>query len=127
MIQALLHLITRRPQLLADHAQAYAELVADEWGQTTADWRRRALLSAAALCCVGVTAVLAGVALMLWAMMPAAPGQVTWMLGAVPLAPAAGAWWCLRAARASSLGGAFDNVRRQMSADLQMLREESAP
>lgn len=122
----LLHLIATRPHLLADHAEAYAELVAAEIGSVSAAWKRRAMLNAVALCCLGVAAVLAGVALMLWAVIPAAPVQALWVLIAVPLVPMVMAVWCVLAAQPQGDDGPFDNVRRQVKADMAMLREVSA-
>jgi len=119
----LFHLIATRPQLLAHHAEAYAELVASEIGNVSAVWKRRAMLNAVALCCLGAAAVLAGVALMLWAVIPGAHVQAPWALISTPLLPIAVAVWCLLAARATGAGGAFDNIRRQVQADMVMLRE----
>jgi len=121
----LLHLIATRPQLLAHHAEAYAELVASEIGKVSAAWKRRAMLKAMALCCLGVAAVLAGVALMLWAVIPAAQVQAPWTLIVAPLFPVAVAVWCLLMARWQGDIGSFDNLRRQVQADMSMLREVS--
>ena len=123
----LLHLIATRPQLLAEHAEAYAELVAADVGAASAGWKRRAMLNAVALCCLGVAAVLAGVALMLWAVVPGAGSQAPLALIATPLLPIAVAAGCLLAARASNDGSNFDNLRRQVRADIVMLREAAAP
>jgi hypothetical protein len=119
----LLHLIATQPHLLADHAEAYAELLAAEIGNVSAGWKRRALLNAVALCCLGVAAVLAGTALMLWAVIPAAEIHAPWALWAAPLLPAIAACLCLMAARVREAGSGFDNVRRQVQADIAMLRE----
>ena len=126
MIHPLLHLLATRPQLLADHAEAYAGLLNAELGSATSAWKRRALLSAVALCCGGVAAVLAGVALMLWAVIPATQIQAAWALLVAPLVPAAVALVCLLAVRSDARSGAFDQVRRQIKADFMMLREVSA-
>lgn len=126
MIHPLLHLLATRPQLLADHAEAYAGLLGTELADASLVWKRRALLSAVALCSLGVSAVLAGVALMLWAVNPAAQIQAPWALLAAPLLPAGAALACLLAARADAGCGAFDQVRRQIKADFTMLREVSA-
>ncbi len=124
---ALLRLLTAQPQLLADHAEAYAELVTAEIGDLSAAWKRRAVLHAATLCCLGAGAVLAGVALMLWTVTPSALLRLPWVLIVVPLLPLAGAAACLLAGRADDDGKAFDNVRRQLKADLAVLREATAP
>ena len=125
MIHPLFLLIATRPQLLADHAEAYAELVAAEAAHVSASWKRRLLLYALALCCLAVGAVLAGVALMLWAVAPAASSHAPWVLIAVPLLPMAVAAGCLLAARSPGDSSGFENIRQQMKADLAMLREAS--
>ncbi len=119
----ILHVIATHPQWLADHAEAYAELVAADVGHVSSAWKRRVLLNAVALCCVGVAAVLAGVALMLWAVVPAAHIETAWALLAAPLLPIVVALWCLVSARTHGAHDAFDNVRRQVKADMVMLRE----
>ena len=126
MWYTLLQLFAKQPQLLADHAQAYADLVTQDVGLVSRAWKRRAILSVAALCCAGVAAILVGVALMLWAAIPAVPTQALWVLILVPLTPGIAAAWCLLAARSPAGGSAFDNVRQQMKADMAMLREASA-
>jgi hypothetical protein len=124
MLHPLLHLVATQPQLLADHAEAYAELVAAEIESVSGEWKRRAALNAAALCCLGVAAVLAGVALMLWAVVPAADIQAPWALLAAPAVPAIAAAICLTAARApAGNAGGFDKLRQQLHADIVMLRE----
>lgn len=126
MLHPLLHLVATQPQLLADHAEAYAELVAAEIGSVSGVWKRRAALNAVALCCMGVGAVLAGVALMLWAVIPAADIQAPWALLAAPALPIVTAVICLVAARAAVDTGGFDRLRQQLQADIVMLREVAA-
>ncbi len=126
MIHPLLHLLATQPRLLADHAEAYAGLLSAELGSATTAWKHRALLSAVALCCMGVAAVLAGVALMLWAVIPTAQIQAPWALLAAPLLPAGVALACLLTARADAQASAFDQIRRQIKADFVMLREAGA-
>lgn len=125
MIYPFLHLIAARPQLLFDHVEAYAELVSDEMGRASAAWRKHAMLNAVALCCVGVGVVLAGVALMLWAVTPVANIQAPWALFVGPLLPLIVAMACRLAAQSKDTGRTFDNVRIQLKADMAMLREAS--
>lgn len=126
MVHPLLHLIATRPQLLAEHAEAYAELVASEFGTVSSGWKRRALLNAAALCGTGVGAVLGGVALMLWAVIPATQIQAPWALVVAPVLPLAAAACCAWAARIDEESPAFESVRRQLRADVALLREVGA-
>ena len=125
MIHPLLRLIATQPQLLADHAESYAGLVGEELGKTTLVWKKRVLLNAVALCLVGVACVLGGVALMLWAVMPAANVNAAWALIAAPAAPALIALWCAYEGQRET-GDAFKDLKQQIAADLVMLRDVSA-
>ncbi len=124
----LLRLVTNQPQLLAEHAEAYADLFGEELSTASAKWKRQALLGALALFGLVVGAVLAGVALMLWAVIPPAGMQAPWALIAAPLLPLLAAIGCALAARSPSTGpGLFGAMRQQVKADVAMLREVSAP
>ena len=125
MIHPLLRLIATQPQLLADHAESYAELVGEELGKTTAVWKRRVLLNATALCLVGVAAVLAGVALMLWAALPVLSINAPWALVAAPALPALAALWCAYEGQRDT-GDFFRELKQQIATDIVMLREVSA-
>ena len=134
MLRALLRLISTQPTLLADHVQAYAELAADEFGQVRAAWQRRLLLQAVCLCSLAVSAVLAGVALMLWAVIPEARVQALWALVLAPLLPLLLALCCgwlaqsavAKPGRNGGKSGAFPRVREQLAADRAMLSEAAA-
>lgn len=121
MWQALLNLAASRPQLLAGHAEAYAELVGVQLGEVSASWRRRLLLDAAALCALCAAAVLGGMSVLLWAALPTVslPG----LLIGVPLLPLAAAIVCVAASRRAGALATFEPVLRQLRADLEMLRE----
>ena len=125
MIHPLLRLVVTQPQLLADHAEAYASLVGAEIGRSAAGLKQRALLMAVALCLVGVAAVLAGVALMLWATLPTASMQAPWALIAAPAVPAVVAIVCALLGQRQS-GETFAELKQQVAADLGMLRDVSA-
>jgi hypothetical protein len=127
MIHPLLRLIATEPQLLGDHVEAYAELVGDEVRKTGSAWGLRLGLYAAALCLAGVSLVLAGVALMLWASLPTSSLQMPWLLVAVPAATLVAAIACALIARHTPVENGFDKVKQQLSADMAMLREVSAP
>ena len=126
MIHPLLRLVATQPQLLADHAEAYAGLVGEELGRTTAALKRRVLLNALALCLLGVAAVLAGVALMFWAVTPAAGIHAPWALMAGPGVPASLALLCALGGRKAS-EDSFADLKQQLAADLALLREVSPP
>lgn len=122
-----LRLIATRPHLLADHAQAYADLIAADFDDASTAFARRAVLGGAAMMGALVAALLTGVALLLWAVVPATQIHAPWLLIIVPLVPLTACVVCLVALRGSRPTGAFDNLRRQARADMAMLRESSAP
>jgi hypothetical protein len=122
----LLALLATRPQLLLDHAQAYAALFNEEFTLASAAWRRRVLLQAAAFCSLSVAAVLAGVATMLWCT-TTAPASALWFLITIPIAPLLLALVCVLLARQSAPSASFANMSRQINADLAMLRTSGEP
>jgi hypothetical protein len=119
----LLHLVIREPNLLAEHAGAYAELLGEEIGTASAQWKRKTLLSAVALCCGGVGAVLAGVALMLWAVVPPESMNAPWALMVAPLVPIGLAVGCWVSAQNNPGPRAFEQMRRQLREDAAMFKE----
>jgi hypothetical protein len=122
----LFHLIATRPQLLADHAEAYAGLVAAEIPRLSTAFKRKLLLNALALIGLLVGLTLAGVALMLWSLNPSLGLPAGWPLLVVPLVPIGAALACLIAAQARSERAAFGDLRIQAKADIAMLREVQA-
>jgi hypothetical protein len=127
MIHPLLRLIATEPQILGDHVEAYAELVGDEVRKTSSAWSLRIGLYLAALALGSVGLVLTGVAIMLWGSLPPASLHQPWLLVAVPAASFVAAIICVLCARRNPVENAFDNVKKQLSADMAMLREVSAP
>lgn len=126
MIYPFIRLMATRPELLADHALAYADLVAEEVDEVSTDWKRRMMLSAVAVCFLGVAVVLAGVAVMLWALAPQLSNQAWWILVATPMLPAALAVWCWLAARARQDASPFGRVWQHVQTDIAALREARA-
>jgi hypothetical protein len=123
MMHPWLELIVTRPQLLAEHAQGYAELGQQELARATAVWKRQALFGLLGLGGLLTAAVLAGVALMLWAVTPSDRILAPWALLLAPLLPLALAIGCLLLARMRQDGQAFGNLRQQFRTDMDFLRE----
>ncbi len=127
MIHPLFRLIASEPQMLADHVEAYSELVAEEVGAVTSQWKRRAALHALSLLCIIVAAMLVGVALMLWAAIPLDNMNAPWALVAAPAIPVVLALWSHMAAKAPAADEhGFKAIREQLAADAAMLRSVSA-
>lgn len=127
MLYTLLRLSLTQPQLLADHADAYAELASTEMHAAAALWQRRLWLNALMLCCLGVAGVLAGVAWMLWLVTPVENIRWSWALMAAPLLPCVLALGCWIQVRGQGGGAAFDKLLQQLRADIAMLRKVGAP
>lgn len=125
-MQPLLRMLARRPELLVEHARAYAELLTSQSCQAFAVWQAQAVLGIAAIGLIVLSAGLAGAALMLVAMLPVAPDQSRWVLVVVPLLPLLAGLGCWGAARTRAQRDGFAELREQVQADLAMLREAGA-
>ena len=123
----LFRLLATQPDLLAGHAQAYAELTLEDATSMSADVMQKALWYAGLVCCVSVGVALAGVAAMLWATLPEDAFRAPWVLWATPLVPLVAALGCLAGSKRTTQAPAFAQVRQQMAADMQMLREVGTP
>ena len=123
----LLKLFLARPQLVADHAQAYAELMAAEFGEASAALVRRLIVGGAGLLCLLVAAILAGTSLLLCAVTTTAQRQAPWALIVVPLVPFVASLACLAWMLAQHPLQPLVQLRSQALADLKMLRKSSAP
>lgn len=123
MLHPLLQLIATQPHLLADHAQAYANLVTVEVEELTDTWRRRAFLVTVATLCMALAVGLAGVAILLWSALPASLMRAPWALVAVPSILVAASVACMLVVRSERRSDSFGSLRQQVRADLMMLRE----
>jgi uncharacterized membrane protein YqjE len=127
MIHPLLRLAATEPHLLGDHVEAYAALVGEEVHKVSTSWAMRIGLYVGALLLSLLGLGLVGVALLLWAALPSPDYPAPWAMVIVPLVPLAGAVACFMVARSKPIENAFDTVKKQLNADMAMLREVSAP
>ena len=126
MPSSLFRVVVKQPELLLDHAQAYAELFDAELTALGAVYGRRARLNAIMLCCLTIGATLAGVAVMLVSVLPHWREGASWTLGLVPMIPLGAAYLCHRALRTPE-ATPFEVLRHQMRADIQLLRGVGRP
>ena len=126
-IHPLIHLAARHPELLAEHGEAYAALVAKE----ISDWRtslvRRVVLAAVALLTAGLSLLFIGIALMLWAASP--DGEDLRSIGVLVAVPGVMVVVTIGAAlfaKGGAPASAVADLKKQFSADLRMLREVKA-
>jgi len=126
MIHPLFRLIASEPQMVAEHLEAYSELVAEEFGAVAAQWKRRMALQALSAGCIVVAILLVGVSLMLWGVMPLDTMNAPWVLIAVPAIPLVMALWAHFAAKAPTAEHGLKMIREQFAADAAMLRSVHA-
>ncbi len=126
-IHPLLRLAASEPHLLGDHVKAYFTLIKDEAGKASISLAMRVGLYAAAAVLLLLALILIGVALLLRASVPSDDYPAGWALVVVPLAPVVIAVILVFIARSKPVENGFDTVRKQLDADVAMLREASAP
>ena len=125
MFKQLFRLATREPEILADHLEAYSELIAGELNTAATRWQRHAALRALGYASFVVAGLLTAMALMLWAVIPVTTMNEPWVLPVVPLVPVIVGVWSSRSARKVLGAETFVTLRRQWAADREMLREVS--
>lgn len=121
----MLHLLLAQPNRVIEHASAYAALAAEEGADAWAGLNRRLRLQFACGRFAVTSAVLAGVALMLWAMLPSLADQRVWLLLAVPLAPALAALWTGWTHHCEADTVSFARLREQAGLDAAALHRWS--
>lgn len=122
MVHPIFSVLISRPELVMDHVAGYAALVQEEASTVGGELARRAVAWGVAVIGLLVFLVLAGVAVMLAAMM----GTFHWALVAVPgiaLVVAGVAW---NIARRKLPTQAFADLKAQIDADAQALRAVGA-
>ncbi len=127
MLHPVFRLAAAQPQLLAEHAAGYAELLAEEITVSGQHLKQRLALQMVGLVCLGIALVLGGVALMLWAALPEQSLRLPWLLIATPLAPALLGVLALWRASSVAPPPAFTALRAQLAADAELLRGSEAP
>jgi uncharacterized membrane protein YqjE len=122
MFHPLFKTLATQPELLAEHAGAYAELAAVEAAGLGLRLRRQALLWCLLAASAALAAGLAGVAVLLAAAIPAAAMPAPALLWCVPALPAVVAAGCAWALRQTPAGAALASLKQQWSADRALWR-----
>lgn len=120
MIHPVFRLAAAQPMLLADHVGAYAGLLSEELLLMGMALKRRWLWQLLGAVCLGISVVLGGVSVLLWASLMLPAGAVWWLVltPLLPLAVAAGAWWM---ARQPLRMASFAQLREQLTQDTALL------
>lgn len=122
-LHPLLRLTLEHPHLLAEHASAYAAVLAEEAQAAATQMHSRFLLHALAGACGMLALILAGVALMLLAALPETSLRAGWVLIVVPAFPAALAITAFAMSPRAPVTSRFAALGTQAQADLALLRE----
>jgi len=126
MFHPLIRLIATRPHLLATHIGAYADLAAAQAADAAQALAERALTAALAAVSALLGMLLAGMALLLLAVLPLQQMPWPWLLAVVPALPlllALAAWQRLRQ---RPWVWTAAPLRAQLAADMALLNEAAA-
>lgn len=118
MLHPIFSTVVSRPDLVVDHLSAYVALASEEAAATGRDLKVRVLAWAVAGVFALMAVLLAGVSVMLGMV----HGQFHWALVLVPGAALLVALLAVLASRRPSPQERFAELRRQMAADIGLLR-----
>lgn len=123
MIQLLMKRLVTEPGLFAEHASAYAALIALEAGEAGLAWRRKAMATVGCVALVLLALSTTCLAAMLSAAIPWQGMPAPWVLLAIPgslwVASIAMGWVASRRGQPQT----FAHVREQWAIDAQEVRE----
>ena len=122
MVHPIFSVLISRPELVVDHVAGYAALVQEEASSVGLEVARRAIAWAVTAMALLVFLVLAGVAVMLGAML----GEFHWALVITPAIALVVAVVAFNIARQRLSAKAFTELRAQLDADAQALRTVGA-
>jgi hypothetical protein len=122
LLPPLIRLLSTQPTWLAEHAEAYAALLASEVSGISQRWARQALLGFCTLAALAVAAVLGGVALMLYLLASDVTTTAALGLLGVPVFPLLLAVACAWAARGPEHMPPWTALLTEWRADMALLR-----
>ena len=122
MVHPIFSVLISRPELVVDHVAGYAALVQEEASSVGLEVAKRAIAWAVTAMALLVFLVLAGVAVMLGAML----GEFHWALVITPAIALVVAVVAFNIARQRLSAKAFTELRAQLDADAQALRTVGA-
>ena len=126
MFHPLIRLIASRPHLLAMHIGAYADLAAAQAADAAQALVERALTLAVAAAAGLLGLLLAGMALLLLAVVPLQQMPVPWLLAVVPALPLLLALVAWQRLRQRPWLWTLAPLRAQLAADIALLNDAAA-
>ncbi|MDB6060825.1 MAG: hypothetical protein JWM78_928 [Verrucomicrobiaceae bacterium] len=123
MVEKLMQLAIASPGIVAEHLDAYGELIARDLTVLRKYWSARVLRLVVVTICLFLALIFGGTAVMLWA----ATDSSNWVLWAVPLIPALLAvgilLWPPMDKELNKNSFEFKSVKQQIEADLRLFEE----
>lgn len=118
LVHPLVSTLVRHPELVVDHLAGYGALLHEKASGAGAEVLHRTVAGLAAALCFAVFLMLAGTAVMLGVL----HGQFHWTLAVVPLVALALSIAFGVSARKPLSPGRFEEIKRQIDADLGLLK-----
>ena len=125
MVHPMLKMLATRPELMAEHVGAYAELAAAEAAEAAAVWQGRLLWAIGTGAFVLLALAFGGVSLLLLGALPRESMPAPWLLALVPLLSLALAGACWITLRSRPAAAPFAHLKRQVALDAALLQEAS--
>ena len=122
MIHPIFITLAKQPRLFMEHADAYAELAMAEVDGLRGHWQRRAVLGVVAGVLVLMGVGLAGIAGLLYAVIPLPAMPEAWLLLVIPLVPLLIGLVLVWQVRQMAPHAAFATLREQVTQDLATLK-----
>ena len=122
VIHPLVYVAARQPQLLAEHAKAYGDLILEESRRTLTSLALHAALYAGAAVLGLLSLAFGGFSLLLYAAI-AGPMRESWLLIALPGSSLLGATVCIVLVRLLPINVTLGVVGQQLKADINMIHE----
>ena len=123
MVHPMLKMLATRPELMAEHFGAYAELAAAEASEAAALWRGRLLWAVATGAFVLLALMFGGISLLLLGALPRDAMPAPWLLALVPLLALALAVACWVTLRSRPVAAPFAQLRQQVEVDAALMAE----
>jgi hypothetical protein len=126
MFHPLIKMLATRPEMLAEHVGAYAELAAAETAYAVEQMRTKALVGAGSGLLGLIGLIFAGVALLLCGALPVDDMPAAWLLVVVPALPLLGAIGGALWLKSRPPAPSFSRLREQMERDNGLMQEARA-
>jgi hypothetical protein len=126
MLRLLLKMLLLPPDLLRSHAQGYVDLASEAGARYLCTLKNRWVLYGLSVLALLLALIFGGVAVLIWGALPLHDAPHVWVLPALPAACLLLSVMCWWRARAQRLQPLLQDIRAQISLDLQAIRQEQS-